>query len=74
MAAGWAFTLVTFISGIVISAVNPKAKATEVAVPSYLIGMVYGVLFGASIYAKKKSTESDPDRAVSTAVTTDKTE
>ena len=41
-AAGLAFTVVTFISGIAISAVNPKAKANQVAAPSYLIGTACG--------------------------------
>ncbi len=56
-AAGLAFTVVTFISGIAISAVNPKAKADQVAAPAYIIGAACGALFGL-VYAKKTS-ESD---------------
>ncbi|MBA3922909.1 MAG: oxidoreductase, partial [Nostocaceae cyanobacterium] len=60
-AAGLAFTVVTFISGIVISAVNPKAKVNEVAAPSYLIGMACGAVFGLA-YGKKRSDDSTQDR------------
>ncbi len=68
-AAGLAFTVVTFISGIAISALNPKAKANQVAAPSYLIGTACGALFGL-IYAKKTS-ESDSIQNRSTAQTSD---
>ncbi len=68
-AAGLAFTVVTFISGIAISAVNPKAKANQVAAPSYLIGTACGALFGL-VYAKKTS-ESDSIQNRSIAQTSD---
>jgi ferredoxin-NADP reductase len=62
-AAGLAFTVVTFISGIAISAVNPKAKANQVAAPSYFIGMACGALFG-FVYTKKISElDSIQDRS-----------
>ena len=68
-AAGLAFTIVTFISGITISSVNSKAKANQVAAPSYLIGTACGVLFGL-VYAKKTS-ESDSLQDHSIAQTSD---
>lgn len=61
-AAGLAFTVVAFISGIVISAVNPKAKPDLVAAPSYLIGMACGTIFGL-VYAKKTSSDSIQNRS-----------
>jgi uncharacterized protein len=60
VAGGLVFTIVTLVSGIVISATDPNAKADRVALPSYAIGIVCGVLFG-TIYAKKtvESTATD---------------
>ena len=52
LAGGLVFTIVTFISGIAISATNPNAKADRVAVPAYAIGIVCGLLLGTT-YAKK---------------------
>jgi len=67
-AASVAFTVVTLISGVAISVVNPKVKSAQIGISSYLIGTGCGALFGLVYASKTKKKNSTQDRSSSQSV------